>query len=107
MLTFDETYDLAQSINEEAHDFAYDTWMSAEEAEHEGADEEAEELRDQASAEQAEHFRDLYRVLDDNQQAAVQHWLEKNADFRDEFSVWFGEDEFVAEFDQDKNSAKD
>lgn len=99
MITYDETYDLAQSLNEEAHNLSYNTWMQAEEAEHEGEDEEAEETREQASAEQSEHFRNLYWGLEEDQQAAITHWLTENAGFRDEFAVWFGEDEFADEFD--------
>ena len=107
MLTYDETYDLSQSLNEQAHDYAWDTWMQAESAEHEGADDEAEEIREQASAEQSEHFRDLYYSLAEDQQEAIRHWLRENEDFRDEFAVWFGEDDFADEFDQDKDPEED
>ena len=106
MLTYDETYNLVQGLNEEAHNLAWNTWMQAEEAEHEGDDEEAEETREQASAEQAGYFRDLYRELDEDQQQAVRYWLEENQDFRDEFSTWFGEDEFFEQFDEDQDATK-
>jgi len=99
MLTYDETYNLTQSLNKKAFKLAYNTWMQAEEVEHEGADEEAEEIRDKASTEQAGHFRDLYRDLNKYEQQSVLHWLKENEDFREEFSVWFDEDKFADQFD--------
>jgi len=99
MLTFNETYKLIQRLNIKAFDLSYKIWVRAEEVEHEGADEEAEEIRDKASRKQTEHFRDLYRNLNEYEQQSVLHWLKENEDFREEFSVWFDEDKFADQFD--------
>lgn len=97
MKTLDETYNLAQSLNEEAHHLAWDTWVQAdelEESENEDDWSAAEEMREEASLEQAEHFRDLYYDLSEEEQTAISHWLKEDEDFKEEFAMWFGEEEF-------------
>ena len=54
--------------------------------------------REDASLEQAEHFRNLYSQLDKEDKSLVDHWVKSNEDFRDQFKGYFGEDEFLEEF---------
>ena len=102
MKTLDDVYDLAQSLNEEAHALAWDTWIAADELE-DSEDEEdwtaAESMREEASLEQSGHFRDLYNDLDAADQQAIKHWLTEDESFKEEFSIWFGEQEFKDKFD--------
>jgi hypothetical protein len=102
MKSLTEIYDLAQNLNEEAHRLAWDTWVAADELMESDDDadwETAEVMREEASEEQAAHFRDLFWDLDKEDQVAVIHWLKEDTDFRDEFSTWFGEQEFDEEFE--------
>ena len=67
MKKIDEAYSIIEELNETAHNESWDTWIAADElmeSEEEDAQEKAEELREDASAEQAEHFRNLYFQLD-------------------------------------------
>jgi hypothetical protein len=101
MLTLDETWDLARDLNEEAHESAWDTWVEADNLENSDDEddwEEAEAKREEASGEQASYFRDLYRQLEDGQRNAILHWLSESTEFKEEFSTWFGEEEFENEF---------
>lgn len=97
MRTLEETYDLVQNLNDEAHGRVWDTWVEAdelEESEDESDWELAEEKRDEASLVQAECFRDLYYDLSQADQEAIAHWLKHDESFKEEFSMWFGEEEF-------------
>ena len=101
MLTLDETWDLARNLNEEAHGYAWDTWVEADnlmDSDDEADWEEAESKQEEASLEQASHFRELYRDLTEEQRAAVSHWLKESAEFQEEFKSWFGDEEFGSEF---------
>ena len=101
MKTLEETWDLIERLNGDAHDEAWNTWVAADEldeSEDESDWETAEEMREQASLEQAEYFRDFYYELDEAEQDVIKHWLVKDSDFRDQFSVYFGEEEFDNEF---------
>jgi hypothetical protein len=77
--------------------------MEAEALEHEEEDwEEVEAKREEASLEQAQHFRDLYNDLDTEQQDAIKHWLkQEDTNLQEEFAVWYGEDEYAEEFESD------
>ena len=101
MLTLEETWNIARDLNEDAHGYTWDTWVEADELMESDEEEDwetAEDIKEQASLEQAEHFRDLYYDLSEEEQAAIKHWLKEDEDFRDEFSMWFGEEEFENEF---------
>ena len=101
MKKIDEAYSIIEELNETAHNESWDTWIAADElmeSEEEDAPEKAEELREDASAEQAEHFRNLYFQLDKKDKLSVDHWVKSNEDFRDQFMGYFGEDEFLEEF---------
>jgi len=52
MLTLDETWDLARNLNEEAHGYAWDTWVEADNlmnSDDEADWEEAESKQEEAS----------------------------------------------------------
>ena len=102
MKTLDEVWALAESLNEEAHSDAWDSWIAADEMEESEEDEDgtsAEQLREEASDEQAGYFRQGYWALSEQDQAAIEHWLKQDESFKDEFSSWFGSDAFEEEFD--------
>jgi len=104
MLTLEDTYNLIQELNEEAHNLSWDTWIQADElmeSDDENDWEAAEELREEASIEQASYFRDSYYELDAEQQDSIKHWLSNNESFKEEFSVWFGEKEFENKFGEE------
>ena len=103
MKTLEEIWELVESLNEEAHSDAWDSWIAAdiledsdEEEDENGAT--AEQLREEASDEQAEYFRDSYWSLSDEDQEAIKHWLKEDESFKDQFSSWFGYEPFEHEF---------
>lgn len=102
MKTLDEIRELVEGMNETAHQDAWDTWDQADELEDSENEDDwaaAEEMRDEASSQQAGYFRDLYYELSEEDRAAIVHWLKHDEDFKEEFSMWFGEQYFEDEFD--------
>ena len=102
MLTLAETLDIAATINEQAHQETWDTWLEADRLENSDDDEDwarAEDQRELATRQQSEWFRDLYYDLREDQQQSIGHWLEHDPDFREQFTSWFGEEEFERVFD--------
>ena len=68
MNTLDETFDLIEALNEEAHGMAWDTWIEADELEDSDDEDDwskAEGKREEASDEQAGYFRDEFDGLED------------------------------------------
>ncbi len=104
MKTLDEVKSLIENLNEEAHEGAWDSWVAADELENHGEDDDdlirAEEMREEASDEQAGYFRDGFDDLDESDRAAVIHWLGIDDDFKDQFKAYFGEDAFEESFRQ-------
>ena len=101
MKTLDEVWSLAESLNEDAHSQAWDSWIAADAMEDDEDDEDgttAEQLREEASDAQAGYFRDYYWDLSEEDQTAIKHWLREDESFRDQFSTWFGYDAFEEEF---------
>jgi hypothetical protein len=98
MKTLEQVYEIVETLNEEAHQDAWDSWMSADEAEQNDSDL-AEELREEASQEQATYFREGFYHLDDSDRDAVIHWLKHDDDFAEQFRDWFGHEEYDDEFD--------
>lgn len=102
MKTLEEVIDLTETMNEEAHQASFDTWLAADElmeSDDEADWETAEEMREDASAEQASFFRESYWELEDEDREAINYWLEEDNDFREQFAMWFGEEEFINEFE--------
>ena len=101
MKTLDEVFELIEGMNEEAHSDAWDSWIEADEmadSDDEDADTNAEEMREDASDEQAGYFRQGYWALSEEDQGAIQHWFQDES-FKDQFRDWFGRDAFDEEFE--------
>ena len=99
MKTLEEILELVESVNEEAHSDAWDSWIAADEMEDSDEDgSAAEQLREEASDEQAGYFRQGYWASSEDDQAAIKHWLKEDESFKDQFSSWFGYDAFENEF---------
>ncbi len=101
MISRDEAYDIIFGINESAHERSWDTWCEADDladSEHEDDWEQAEELREQASAEQSEYFREEFSELDEEVKQAVLHYANVDHDFRDELVMWYGQDDWEADY---------
>jgi hypothetical protein len=102
MITLEEAYSIIENLNEDAHTDSWDTWAEADRLEDEGDEDEevtAEDMREQASQEQAGYFRNYFNNLDPEDKAAVEHWLKNDDSFKEEFSSWYGYDEFEETFD--------
>ena len=101
MQTLAEVWELIDTLNEQAHTDAWESWVAADEMEasdDEDSEETAEQLREEASNEQAKYFRESYWNLEEEDQAAIKHWLKQDESFQDEFRSWFGYDDFEEEF---------
>jgi hypothetical protein len=97
MITRDQAYDIIQELNELAHERSFDTWVKADqllESDNEDDWDAAEELREEASAEQAKYFREEFHDLDEHIRSAVFHYVDTDEDFREEFVTWYGEDHY-------------
>ena len=101
-MTLQEAWELAESMNETAHEQSWDSWTAADAVEESYEEDEdaasAEEMREDASAEQASHFREAFWEMDQEQQEGIRHWVRHDEDFRDQFEGWFGWEEFEQEF---------
>jgi len=101
MKTLEQAWNLIEILNDDAHDESWHRWIEADEladSDDEEDQERAEDVREQASAEQAEYFRDFWYELEQEDQLSIEHWLDQDQDFREQFASWFGELEFVDEF---------
>ena len=104
MKNLDEAWAIIESLNEEAHSMAWDSWIAAdemEESDDEDSDITAEQLREDASLEQAEYFRDEYWTLGDEDRELINHWLTVDESFKEQFKDWFGHEEFDEEFGEE------
>jgi len=91
MLSREEAYNLICELNEEAYTAAYDDWVEADYMEDEDPDL-AEEMREDASYQQAIEFREAFQVLDDNSKESILHYAKVDEDFAQEFNAWWGEE---------------
>jgi hypothetical protein len=89
MISRDEAYEIICDLNEEAHSAAYEDWVAADECEDE---DEAEELREDASYQQSIEFREAFQTLDPESQEAILHYVKIDADFAEEFNMWWGKE---------------
>jgi hypothetical protein len=100
MIPLEEAWNIITRMNDDAHDQSWDTWTEAD-ALADSDDEDdwsaAEELREDASIEQAGYFRDAYYELEPEEQQALWHWAQLDSDFREQFESWFGAEEFANE----------
>ena len=94
MKTLEQCYDIIVALNEEAHAIAWDTWIEADRISDEAEDDDgwirAEEKREQASAEQQQHFIDLFKELDEQTRQACWKYREQDEDFQIDFDSWYG-----------------
>jgi hypothetical protein len=105
MKTLDEVWGLVESLNEEAHSMAWDSWTAADEmaeSDEEDSDVTAEQMREDASLEQAEYFRDEVWQLNEVDHGAIKHWLKTDESFREQFRDWYGHDEFDEEYSEEQ-----
>ena len=92
MLSRDEAYQLIVELNEDAYNLCYDDWVEADKMEDEDPDQ-AEDMREEASYNQAAEFRNGFdTVLDQDQKEAVLYWSKNDEDFAMEFNGWWGEE---------------
>lgn len=99
MKTLEETFDLINQLNDEAHTDSYESWTKADNAEDsDDEDQDPEYLRELASEEQSEYFRDYFYDLDVEDQEAIKHWLNNDEDFKEQFQCYFGYEDFIANF---------
>ena len=92
MLSRDEAYEIICDLNEEAHAATYDEWVEADDMEDEDPDQ-AEEMREEASYNQAVEFRNAFQsTLTPEQQEAILHYTKVDEDFAMEFNGWWGKE---------------
>jgi|TARA_B100001094_G_C18182974_1_gene802006 hypothetical protein len=94
LLSREESWELINDWNEEAHQEVWDLWDQASELEDNAeTDEEldkAEELKEQASDEQQQVFRDTFFTATQKQKDSVWHYVKYDEDFKFEFEQWYG-----------------
>ena len=97
MLTKEEAYNIISDLNDDAHSMAWDSWEAADELD-ESEDEEdwgrAEEMREEASEEQAGYFRVDFQNLPQDQQDAIWKYALEDEDFAEDLKAWYGFEEF-------------
>lgn len=96
-MTKDDAHSIISNLNEEAHSMAWDSWVEADELDESDEEEDwaaAEEMRDEASAEQAGYFRASFNELKQDQQDAIWQWAMKDEDFAEDLKAWYGFEEF-------------
>jgi len=101
MITLSEAYSIIQDINENSHSQAWDIWVQADElmeSDDEADWDIAEEIRDQASQNQAEYFREEFDSLDKETKDAILNYVETDESFKDEFITYYGENDFENNF---------
>jgi hypothetical protein len=91
MLSRDETYQLIVELNEDAYNLCYEEWLDADMMEDEDPDQ-AEDMREEASYNQALEFRRGFDMLADEQKEAIIHYTKVDEDFAMEFNGWWGEE---------------
>lgn len=97
MLTKDEAHSIISQLNDEAHSMAWDSWSEADEISDSDDEEDwgrAEELREDASYEQAGYFRSEFNALPQEQQDAIWQFAQNDEDFEEDFKAWYGQEEY-------------
>lgn len=92
LLRRDEAYEIICDLNEEAHSATYEEWEEADLME-EDDPEQAEEMREEASYNQACEFREAFQTLTSEQQEGVLYWAKNDKDFAEEFNAWWGDND--------------
>ena len=81
MRTKDEVYDLICDLNEDAHNAAWDSWIAADE-------ENDEEMREEASEEQAGYFREMLEQHPGLLEEA-KHYAQQDDEFNMDWEAWY------------------
>ena len=89
MITKEEAYRIINGMNDDAHAYAYDEWVKADEMED---DEDAEDQRCKASELQQEFFIEMFDQLDPKTQNAIFHYRDTDESFKMDFEAWYGEE---------------
>jgi len=102
-ITKEEAYDIISDLNEDAHSASWDTWVEADELS-ESDDEEdwtrAEEMRSEASDEQAGYFRAAFHALPVDQQNAIWKYAKEDDEWAMDFKCWYGEEEYETHIEE-------
>lgn len=91
MRTKEEVYDLIFDLNEEAHGQAWDTWEESDrlmDSEDEDDWDRAEEVKQDASIEQACYFREMLEEYPGLLEEAM-HYAETDESFKMEWEAWY------------------
>ena len=102
-MTKDEAYSIISNLNEEAHSAAWDSGVAADELGDSDDEEDwaaAEEMREDASYEQAGYFRSEFQNLKQDEQDAIWGWAMKDEDFAEDMKAWYGQTEFEEHIDE-------
>lgn len=91
MITIEEARELIEDLNQVAYDRAWPAWAIAD---NENDYERSEELREEASQEQARYFREEYNQLPKQKRIAVWNYALADGEFGDQFSSWYGWTEY-------------
>lgn len=94
-MDIEQALEVITDINDYAHNRAWSSWSLADVEED---DERAEELREEASLEQASYFREEYNRLPKHKRVTIWNYAITDEDFRDQFSSWYGWLEFQERF---------
>ena len=97
MITKEEAYDIISDLNEDAHSATWDTWVEADELGDSDDEEDwtrAEEMREDASYEQAGYFRASFQALPQDQQDAIWKFAKEDPNWAEDFKCWYGFEEF-------------
>jgi hypothetical protein len=82
-MTLDEAWELIERLNGEAYDYAATFWRQADLYDD-------EEMRENASAIQQEHFRELFDALEPAVWIEVRKFGNVDEDFKEQFSTYHG-----------------
>ena len=88
MITLQEAWDIIERLNDDAHSYAYESWVYADELDEESGD--AEDQRVLASEEQQGYFREFYNDLPVSTRQAILAYRLSDEDFKDQFDTYHG-----------------
>ena len=94
MQSLEQTLAAVAELNEQAYQKSWHSWVAADEM---PIAEVADGMKKDAYHEQTAYFRDGFSNLDAETKSSIMHWLQQE-EFRTQFSIWYGQDEFVKTF---------
>ncbi len=90
-----DAFEIVESLNDEAHECTWESWVEADELEDW---EEAEAIREDVSEDQTELFRTFFHELSEEDRDVVIYWLKKDNVLKEQFSMYYGEYHFKQDF---------